>query len=112
MKGRVFIVSFFLMSLLMVLLGCGRKGPPTLPQKPSSLIRIEQKAQLPSRGAVYLELGVMARPDNAIWHLCDTICRDRTCAIWHPDHKMCPWPPGGTIIGATYLKHTGVSVIF
>jgi predicted small lipoprotein YifL len=47
MKGRVLIGAFLLMSLLMVLLGCGRKGPPTLPKKPSSLIRIEQKAQLP-----------------------------------------------------------------
>ena len=47
MKGRVLMGSFLLMSLLMVLLGCGRKGPPTLPKKPSSLIRIEQKAQLP-----------------------------------------------------------------
>jgi predicted small lipoprotein YifL len=72
MKGRVFIVFFFLMSLLMVLLGCGRKGPPTLPQKPSSLIRIEQKAQLPG-------------------------CR--TPGTWSDGP-------------ATYLKHTGVSVIF
>ena len=47
MKGKIFIVFFFLISLLMVLLSCGRKGPPTLPKKPSSLVRIEQKAQLP-----------------------------------------------------------------
>ena len=28
----------FLMPLLMVLIGCGRKGPPSIPKKPSSMV--------------------------------------------------------------------------
>jgi hypothetical protein len=32
------IKLLFLMPLFMVLIGCGRKGPPSLPRKPSSLI--------------------------------------------------------------------------
>ncbi len=47
MKAKVIMVSFVLTSFLMLLPGCGRKGPPTLPKKPSSLTRIEQEAQLP-----------------------------------------------------------------
>ncbi len=74
MRGKVFIVSLFLMSLLMLLVGCGKKGPPSVPQKPSSLIKIEQNAQLPRYHN--LDLGIVDRP------------------------------------GVTYLKHTGVSVLF
>jgi predicted small lipoprotein YifL len=36
-----------LVLLPLALAGCGKKGPPSLPQKPSSLLPIEQKTRLP-----------------------------------------------------------------
>lgn len=37
MSGKVITWFFFFLSLLIILMGCGRKAPPTLPEKPSSL---------------------------------------------------------------------------
>ncbi|MBW1691705.1 MAG: hypothetical protein DRG87_00315 [Deltaproteobacteria bacterium] len=34
-KGITWLLFFFL--LLLIVMGCGRKAPPTLPEKPSSL---------------------------------------------------------------------------
>jgi len=47
MTKRNVLRLLVLVLLLPLLAGCGRKGPPSLPQKPSSLLPIEQKAQLP-----------------------------------------------------------------
>jgi predicted small lipoprotein YifL len=46
MKLKNLIRLLCLISLVIVLIGCGKKAPPSLPKKPSSLIRIEQKVQL------------------------------------------------------------------
>ena len=35
-KGVTWLLFFFL--LLLIVMGCGRKAPPTLPEKPSSMI--------------------------------------------------------------------------
>ncbi len=45
MKAKNLMRLLFLMSLLIISIGCGKKGPPTLPQKPSSLVRIEHEVQ-------------------------------------------------------------------
>lgn len=37
MRKKGMIWFFFFLSLLIILMGCGRKAPPTLPEKPSSL---------------------------------------------------------------------------
>ena len=47
MSKRNVLWLLALVLLLVVPAGCGRKGPPSLPQKPSSLLPIEQKVQLP-----------------------------------------------------------------
>jgi predicted small lipoprotein YifL len=36
-----------LLLVLVILAGCGRKGPPSLPQRPTSLLPSQQKAELP-----------------------------------------------------------------
>jgi len=46
MKGKNVIRFLFLMLFLILLIGCGRKGPPTLPKEPSSLIKLI-KLQVP-----------------------------------------------------------------
>jgi len=38
MKGKNVVSFLLLLPLLILLIGCGRKGPPTLPKEPSSLI--------------------------------------------------------------------------
>ena len=38
MRRKGILWFFFFLSLLIIVLGCGRKAPPTLPEKPSSLI--------------------------------------------------------------------------
>ncbi|MCK4244958.1 MAG: hypothetical protein KAX20_04975, partial [Candidatus Omnitrophica bacterium] len=37
MKGKNVVSFLLLLPLLILLIGCGRKGPPTLPKEPSSL---------------------------------------------------------------------------
>jgi predicted small lipoprotein YifL len=37
MSGRAITWLFFVFLLLLIVMGCGRKAPPTLPEKPSSL---------------------------------------------------------------------------
>ena len=46
MTKRNVLWHLVLVLFLVLLAGCGRKGPPSLPQKPSSSIPIEQKAEL------------------------------------------------------------------
>ncbi len=43
-KGVTWLLFFFLM--LLILMGCGRKAPPTLPEKPSSLIK-QNESKIP-----------------------------------------------------------------
>ncbi len=43
MKAKDLMRLLFLIPVLIVLVGCGKKGPPSLPEKPSSLIGIEQR---------------------------------------------------------------------
>jgi hypothetical protein len=38
MSGKGIKWLLFFLSMLFILMGCGRKGPPTLPEKSSSLI--------------------------------------------------------------------------
>jgi len=47
MTKRNVLRFLVLIPLLMIVGGCGRKGPPSLPQKPTSLLPLEQKAELP-----------------------------------------------------------------
>jgi predicted small lipoprotein YifL len=77
MKGKVPVVFFLLMSLLMVLPGCGRKGPPTLPRKSSSLIKIEHKTQLPGccRPATWSNGGTLEDFDVLIVCMAPTLHR-------------------------------------
>jgi len=46
MRGKTIMRFLFLIPLVIVLMGCGRKGPPTLPEKHSSII----KAKLSNHG--------------------------------------------------------------
>jgi len=55
MKLRMFTAVISLILLLMVSTGCGRKGPPRLPDKPSALIKLEQEVQVAGQFMRFLD---------------------------------------------------------
>jgi hypothetical protein len=46
MRRKTIMRFLFLLPLVIVLLGCGRKGPPTLPEKHSSIIKAKLWTQV------------------------------------------------------------------
>jgi predicted small lipoprotein YifL len=50
------LLGFLVLALFLVMvLGCGRKGPPSLPQKPSALVQMASQ-ELPDSSGLFLTI--------------------------------------------------------
>ena len=105
LTSRLDVVVILLLSILFVLTGCGKKGPPFLPEKDISLIVARLSADWKD-GAFHFQ-GEIAGPQDEI----DASSNIKGCRIFYAFYSVDSPPCEGCPIDYTVLKEIEGTVI-